>query len=376
MLDNITIIIPAKNKHFMSYEGYTGISEEQLPCVLENPECNHNIMSIKKNCRRIIAGAYFPEVSLFLIGEPKFYITFSAPRLYFGNNLYELENSDLDGVIRELRSKLNLMGISITAEEILNANIHKMEVSKNIVLNKISCTKFLSTLDKMKFYSKLKAQKTEFRDEYKTKKKFQPGTMFSLYSKKHQLNFYNKNPEIKKNQWGTDFLNKTEFADKQVLRIEYRIPERKYIKDILEKYNLSQKTTFKDVFDTQFCRDLLTAVWDKIVSKRIEQLNLINCDTDMLTDVYFNKQKQARTILCTLGVSHLIGKGYSLDEIIAPFPNNSNTLQQILQTVEQCSEFKKTNKKATNPLVLAFNRVRRDLESYNLIRPPKPAGMI
>ena len=133
----------------------------------------------------------------------------------------------------------------------------------------------------------------------------------------------------------------------------------------------------------ELCQKLLFAVWCKIVDKRKNQLKLINCDTEPLTDAFFSKQKQARTMLCTLGAIYLVDKGYSLNEIFAPFPNNSTVLQQIINTIDDCISLKKLNKRRhnggnsktpskSNVLIGAFNNIYKKLAVYKPIRPTTP----
>lgn len=384
MLDSIVIAIPATLNNVLSFDQYIDISEADLACIFNNPEINTPIKSVKKRVPKIVGDDYYPEVSLYFWTQPvMILIKFSVSKLYFNNNLYEITNADRDAIINTLQTKLLYMDIKVSRQEILDAAVWKLEIAKNILLSNISCNAILSALNKMKFYTKLQTQTTEFRDEYKTRKKYQAGQMFSLWSKKHQLCFYNKLSEIKKDKHGVNLIKQANLTNKQVLRIEYRIFTKSDIAQVLTQYGFDNNVTFGYIFDMELCQKLLFAVWCKIVDKRKNQLKLINCDTEPLTDAFFSKQKQARTMLCTLGAIYLVDKGHSLDEIFAPFPNNSTVLQQIINTIDDCISLKKLNKRRhnggnsktpskSNVLIRAFNNIYKKLAVYKPIRPTTP----
>ena len=234
MLDSIVIAIPTTLNNVLSFDQYIDISEADLACIFNNPEINTPIKSVKKRTPKIVGDDYYPEVSLYFWTQPvMILIKFSVSKLYFNNNLYEITNADRDAIINTLQTKLLYMDIKVSRQEILDAAVWKLEIAKNILLSNISCNAILSALNKMKFYTKLQTQTTEFRDEYKTRKKYQAGQMFSLWSKKHQLCCYNKLSEIKKDKHGVNLIKQTNLTNKQVLRIEYRIFTKSDIAQVL-----------------------------------------------------------------------------------------------------------------------------------------------
>jgi len=381
MIDSITIAVPATKNNITSFDNYYGITAENLENMFYTQDINTGNKSIKKASLKVFHGQYFPEVSLYFMQSTiKIIIQFSIPKLYFNNNLYEIIDTDKNNIVNTLISRLSLLGISLTEQEILSAEVWKIEIGKNIILNNISCTRVLKALSEMNFYKKLQSQKTEFRDEYKTKQKYQAGQMFSLWSNKHELCSYNKIAEIKKDKQGVNFLQSLNLSNRQVLRIEYRLFKKSTIKQTLIENGFNKTPTFKDIFDMKLCQTILFNKWTNIIQKRMGQLNLLSCNVDPLIDALFNGQKQARTILCALGVMYLIKIGYSLTEIEQTFPKNSQYLKQIIANVNYCQNITKSgikmfNKKSTsksnqvNKLIPAFNYIDKTLGNYNPIRP-------
>lgn len=382
MIDSITIAIPATKNNITSFDNYYGITAENLENMFYNQDINPGNKSIKKLFPRRYFEQYIPEVSLyFMQASIKIVITFSVPKLYFNNNLYELIDSDKYGVIHVLKSRLTLLDINLSTEEILSAEIWKVEIGKNIFLNNISCTRVLKALNEMSFYKKLQSQKTEFRDEYKTQKKYQAGHMFSLWSKKHELCFYNKIAEIKKDKQGVKFLQNLNLSNRQVLRVEYRLFKKSIITQTFIENGFNKTATFNNIFDTNLCKTILVNKWQNIVQKRIGQLKVIYQDTDAIIDAFFKGQKKPSEALNAMGLKSILNKNYSLTEIIQKIPNNYQYyIKKAIATIEDCEKIKKlsmkksakenTEKSSTrNTLIPAFNYIYKTLSNYNPIRP-------
>lgn len=85
------------------------------------------------------SGEYFPKVKLLEVIRPGgiqqlLYITFSAPKLIFGNNFNELENHHLGLVCERLSQRLRDMGIFVSPKTLQTANVSQIHYSKNFLL--------------------------------------------------------------------------------------------------------------------------------------------------------------------------------------------------------------------------------------------------
>jgi len=89
--------------------------------------------------KELLAGIYKPQLTLRKRWRGNapilfLYIQFSAPKILYGNNFDELEDSDLDEILTELHSKLFDMGVGLRMNEFKYAKVTKIHYSKNIVL--------------------------------------------------------------------------------------------------------------------------------------------------------------------------------------------------------------------------------------------------
>lgn len=77
---------------------------------------------------------YRPRVTLLQnFGDQKLKIEFSVPKLLFGNNFEELEESDFWAVVDALDQRLQLWAISIDRYDLAEANVTGFHLGKNIL---------------------------------------------------------------------------------------------------------------------------------------------------------------------------------------------------------------------------------------------------
>ena len=194
----------------------------------------------------------------------RLYVELSAPKLLFGNNFSELEESDFDRLCNCIRYRLLPMGVDIPLYAIQNARVWTIHFGKNIVFTDgtIPAT-ILSHLKKNNISSR---QRTLERD-YKN-----GGEALYVSTKNHQFCLYDKRKELenarltevgnseKDNWYQVDLFKKRKVVEPfQVLRLEARFITPEEIQNKLEKagVEVSRHPTFKELFRVEISRKVL-----------------------------------------------------------------------------------------------------------------------
>lgn len=109
---------------------------------------------------------------------------FSAPKLLYGNNFSELQDSDFERLLDKLHHTLAGMRVRIGKETLRKASISAIHFSKNIVLDNGSCCAMvLSELGKINLTQRLDLSKTDYRNN---------GHAIRYHSNSYELAFYDK----------------------------------------------------------------------------------------------------------------------------------------------------------------------------------------
>ena len=225
--------------------------------------------------KEIAYHGYLPRLTLIARQrtEEHFYlqlkIEFSAPKILFGNNFDELENRDLNNLIKTLNEKLKIMGIVTTEENLINASVSSIHFSKNILLdNKIRCFTILNELKKINLNKKLDLSHTDYRND---------GHAVRYHTNSYQLAFYDKLKDLEKSKISEkraiendnflqlDLYNKLN-KKQEVLRMEVRLVNKSALKRLLNKIDMNLETNFSNLVNCQLSRKILiyyfNIIWD------------------------------------------------------------------------------------------------------------------
>lgn len=145
------------------------------------------------------SGGYFPKVKLLEVIRPGsiqqlLYITFSAPKLIFGNNFNELENHHLELVCERLSQHLQDMGIFVSSKTLQNADVSQIHYSKNFLLLGQPIEEVFDILRK----ARPPRSKSYRYERYSSH--MGGGQSVYIYTKRHGLCFYDKKAESRKNK--------------------------------------------------------------------------------------------------------------------------------------------------------------------------------
>lgn len=243
MIDTVKIVVTKFN--IRDYSIFKEYREGYIKEFFENPKSKD--FKLRTYMIQKQDGIYRP--SLFIVsnyeliykyGYPQMYISFSAPKLLFGNNLEELTEKDFDLVVNKLIAVLAELQISVDKETIENAFVRRVDFSKNFILEDgLTCCEVINLL-KTASYNRLKII-TDIEENNQVK----------FHSKSLSILFYNKLIEMENNiseEDLNDILSERMTTD-NIFRAEIQIKQ-KGIKNILMKKILitDYTPTFKQIF--------------------------------------------------------------------------------------------------------------------------------
>ncbi len=203
---------------------------------------------------------YFPKVKLLEHVkrgsgiQQELHITFSVPKLVFGNNFNELEDRQLKWVCVHLAFRLKRMGIKIAPKVLEKATVVEVHYSKNIVLTAHPIGEVFALFRRIKKPSTYNLDYKDFS--------YSRGQSFSLYQEQYAICFYDKKRESRKHRK----FNHPLYADAwetpkntEVLRMEVRCQTSAIIKRKLEMlgFIIPDPPTLESLFKSKIAQAVL-----------------------------------------------------------------------------------------------------------------------
>ncbi|MBT4367053.1 hypothetical protein HOD24_01550 [Candidatus Peregrinibacteria bacterium] len=212
------------------------------------------------------SGSYYPRLTVIKRGTAiTLRIECSLPKLLFGNNLDELEEKDFDKVIHTLKVRLVDMGVLVSTNVLLTAQVLAIHFGKNIPLNAgYTASYVIRELAKVDLTQRLDLTTTQFRNE---------GMSLQYYSASHSCVFYDKIADlnkakaraIDKDQTGMQFSIFDQIAEKkqrtEVLRLEVRLSKRRKLKEVLKM----KDPKICDLFKDEIAKQVVQKYWQGMV---------------------------------------------------------------------------------------------------------------
>lgn len=281
MLDTVKLCIPVEN------------SIINTPTVF----CPAISGGIRKNVKYICnpdkywtkQGVYQPKITLIKGYDniTNLFIEFSAPKLIFGNNFDELQLSEFEQVIEQLKDRLIIQDIEISEEILRKAKISSIHYSKNIKLRNIQCIDLIEIISKLDISKRYDICRSDYKNG---------GQIVRFHTDIFEIAFYDKVSDLKQSNSGEkraferenwtqkDLIN--QLAGVEVFRIEVRLNKAKKIRKILEQCNIdSNNITFEQLFNPDISKKIISHCWDKYIEKSI----YIVCQSSTDTNIIFSK---------------------------------------------------------------------------------------
>lgn len=221
------------------------------------------------------AGNYKPRLTVTkrMNRQHEFEITmkieFSIPKLLFGNNFEELEDTDFEKVIQILKLKLRDMGVLIFEQLIINAPVSAIHYSKNIPLTDYTTPyTYINMLSKANINQRLDLNQTDFRNEGHSLKYRANSFEIAFYDKLKDLNrarTSEKRAEERENEMQLNLFEEKPVKEPfEVLRIEIRLNKKYKLIQVLKSIGIIEQPTFKTLFRKKVAQKVLLYYLDEI----------------------------------------------------------------------------------------------------------------
>ena len=248
-------------------------------------------------------------------------IEFSAPKLLFNNNLYELAEKDFRLVVDTLHKRLVEVGIFISKADIRNATISAFHPSKNIILtDSYTASLVAKELLKINLNKKFDLTKTTFRND---------GQSLQGYSISHSIVFYDKIADLAKDKKRATDKDQTpqqltlfaaikkEAPALEVLRFEVRICRKQKLDAVLRKLGFQPNATFKDIFKKDVCQKIVRFYWDTLVKgENLFLFGLSKAPKQLLKDILGKSRKiKPKEAVFLVGLRVLCKDGNGIREL-------------------------------------------------------------
>ncbi len=142
--------------------------------------------------KELAMGYYKPRLTLLRIIRPLqgyktlLRIEVSLPKLLFSNNFEELTRKDFAAVINKLANVLKSMGVTITREQLAQADVSAIHYAKNIPLTDGSTPyHYINKIKEANIKLSLDVNQTDYRNE---------GHSFKWHCNSYEVVFYDPSP--------------------------------------------------------------------------------------------------------------------------------------------------------------------------------------
>ncbi len=234
-----------------------------------------------------IKTKYVPQVDVLevLDKEKKFVryvmiITFSIPKLLYGNSVQEVSDGDFERVLEVLKSTLKEVGIVIENEHLREARVCAIHFCKNVILpSDVRLQDIIRELERVDINKAF---------DVTTKETKGGGRVLHIYSGITERVFYDKvadaiRPKNKRKDKGPiDYerivIDEFDLHGIEIFRYEYRIKKTQTVESIINK-KLDRKgrtrVIFSDIFTAGLAKDALRSSWQDMVGRPENQLALL-----------------------------------------------------------------------------------------------------
>lgn len=252
----------------------------------------NNWISMPANEKRFIksgdhierTGRYYPSLTFRPFGE--LFIEFSAPKIAFDTNLFELADDDTELFINNLRAVLLDMGVQISVNDLWNSEISNATVSKNVLVNEITALEFIEFTRRLWWRWRSNIKIESYKNE---------GISLREYSETTAIGIYAKVPSLSaiKHKTNTEKHLAENLQTNNILRFEYRMQN---YQRTVSKYSWAmnkymKKLTLRDIFNSALSKKILLFDLDKnLFSNEFKMLSIKVPTIQKLYD-YLSKQK-------------------------------------------------------------------------------------
>ncbi len=265
MIDTVCLLIPKDKMKYIegvaSWEMYS--KTDEYTKYVRNPS------KAEKE-----TGKYFPRLTGYrrrFSQDANVRMEFSVPKLIFLNNLDELQDKDFSEVIKKLQKRLETMGVVVARSVLECASVSSVHFSKNILLqNGYTSSHLISEMNKVDLRKSFDLTKTRFMND---------GQCLYVHTTAHEFVIYDKVADLakgKKRAIDKDqtMYQRTLFSESskedaiEIIRFEVRLNRKQKMNKVLEDLGYMKNPNFKDVFNTEMSRKVVTDYWKRLIKER------------------------------------------------------------------------------------------------------------
>ena len=300
-------------------------------------------------------GDYFPRLTGYRRGfsqEANVRMEFSVPKLLYLNNLDELEDKDLPKVIEVLQDRLKTMGVIVTKLMLENASVSSVHFSKNIVLQDgYTVSHLISEMNKVNLRKSFDFAKTRFIND---------GQSLYAHTTSHQLVIYDKIADLGKDKKRAIDKDQTlyqrslfaklnkEDEPQEIVRFEIRLSQKQKMNRVLEGLGYQKNPVFRQVFNTEMSKKVVTDYWKKLIKER--NLGLFSLSVsikDILRTLFLaDKTLKPKQAIYLLGLFMLAKDENGMRQLrtIIAKRSHDRTWYRIAKDMQEASELITKNK--------------------------------
>lgn len=185
-------------------------------------------------------------------------IQFSAPKLFWGNNLDELDTCHAIPVAQKLKLALVNMGLNPNRDALLRAQVKTLHYSKNILLeNGYTTNEVIQSISRMQSGGRLQKRDSQYGRD---------GSGVNLFNKSFGFSIYDKISELE-----AELVEQLKQNGQlpQVMRLEARMVNMYKINHTFNKLDLGQNPTLQEVFDSEKSRRVVTHFWQELIAPQM-----------------------------------------------------------------------------------------------------------
>ena len=264
MIDTVTLVLARKRISRFDLDG------DKKPLWNSHTRADGYEKFIRKPSKKERqSGLYFPKITGInsngknVLMPSRIKITFSVPKLLYGNNLDEVNSRQLDEVIEVLQMRLDMMGIKLSNESIRDASVATVDYSKNISLgNRYTVSYVIGELEKLNVRRGIEFAKAQYRND---------GQGLIAQASEHSFVFYDKVPDLLKGR--TKAIDKDRVAGQielaeslqgqNILRFEVRLATKRKINAVFIRLGYAKNPSLIDVLSEEKSMAVLRDYWAK-----------------------------------------------------------------------------------------------------------------
>lgn len=266
------------------------------------------------------AGIYRPSFTYYQnppgTDKPRYvlYVKFSVPKLIYGNNFQEFDESRTQDVVAAIQAELRRIGLDLSEEQILNTEITKYDVSKNVLFYFISTSQIIKDIATSDISTVFDVARHDFRNG---------GKSFHIHTNTEELVVYDKLYDLKRSKTSekraieTDNYAQVNLLEKllqckglSIIRFEVRLNGKRKIRNTLTKIGIEEpKIAFKNLLSVDLARKILLHEWNTILD-RIPKTPLLEDTPDgLLLRILQESGITPQKALTKLGMLYLLEAG-------------------------------------------------------------------